>query len=240
MLWDELSTKLGRMKGVDYSNDTGSPSSETPLAIDATAFAERRFVFISITNAAGQLGLEISEVQTLVATSATPLGVGFMCRLLRAHVNHIAGTEWGASFANALDRKIDRITQLIDTPPARIYAGRCSFIGVTGKDGTPGDPNPDWLPCFSEMWVLEDDRRLATTVRCRVCGATFSLAVRREWVLQQYLGQLVTPAKGAALLGIPKATIYTWARRKRVHPHGGLYLLDDLMELSRRKRDDAA
>ena len=240
-LWDELSVKLAREKGFDYRGGADRQASETALPIDAAAFAERRFVWISVTNAAGQLGLEVSEVQTLVAVSATPLGIGFMCRLLRAHVNHIAGTEWGASFANAIDRKIDRLTQLIDSPPPRIYAGRCSFIGVIGPDGTPGDPDPDWLPCFAEMWVLEDDRPLTTTVRCPDCGATFSLATRREWVLQQYAGRLVTPTEGAALMGIPRATIYTWARRKRVLAQGdGLYLLDDLMELARAKRDDAA
>jgi len=240
-LWDELSTKLARQRGVDYRNASGSASSETPCAIDASAFAERQLVHISITNATGQLGLEISEVQTLVATSATPLGIGFMCRLLRAHVNHIAGTEWGATFAHALDQKIDLLTRLIDSPPARIYAGRCSFIGAIGPDGTPGDPDPEWLPCFAEMWVLEDDRRLATSVQCKVCGATFSLSIRKLWVQLQYRGCLVTVAEGSALLGVPRKTIYTWARRKRVLPQGdGLYLLDDLMELSRAKRDDAA
>jgi len=252
MLWDELSTKLARQKGVDYRGASGSPSSETPLAIDAAAFAERRFVWISVTNATGQLGLEVSEVQTLVAISVTPLRIGFMCRLLRAHVNHIAGTEWGASFANAIDRKIGRLTRLIDSPPVLVYAGRCSFIGVIGPDGTPGDPDPDWLPCFAEMWVPEDDRPHTTTVRCPDCGATFSLATRREWVLQQYAGKLVTPTEGAALMGIPKDTIKKWATRKRVLPRAAdgtystdtserrLYLLDDLMELSRPKRDDAA
>lgn len=240
-LWDELSIKLARQKGVDYRGANGSKSSATPLAIDAAAYAERQFVWITINNAAGQLGLEISEVQTLVATSATPLGIGFMCRLLRAHTNHIASTEWGASFANALDRKIDRLTQLIDTPPERAYAGRCSFIGGIGPDGTPGDPDPNWLPCFAEMWVEEEGQRGIAIVRCKVCGATFSLATRRKWVLQQYAGKLVTPTEGAALMGIPRKTIYTWARRKRVLPQGdGLYLLDDLMELARAKRDDAA
>jgi transposase-like protein len=95
------------------------------------------------------------------------------------------------------------------------------------------------------MWIPEDDRPLATTVRCPDCGATFSLAIRREWVLQQYLGQLVTPASGAALMGIPRNTINQWARRKRLHRKGGvegapLYLVDDLIELARPKREDAA
>ena len=240
-LWDELSVKLAGLRGVDYAAmGEGGSSSETPMAINEAAYNLRIAILASIRQAADSLALDISEVQTLVAYSTPEPSFGFLCRLLRQFVNHLANTEWGARFAVNLDTKIDEIVRKIDSPPARIYAGRCSFIGVIGPDGTPGDPDPEWLPCFAEMWVLEDDRRLAT-VRCPDCGATFSLKIRREWVLGQYAGKLVTPTEGAALMGIPRATIYTWARRKRVLPQGdGLYLLDDLMELARPKREDAA
>jgi len=252
-LWDELSVKLAGLRGVDYAAmGEGGSSSETPMAINEAAYNLRIAILASIRQAADSLALDISEVQTLVAYSTPEPSFGFLCRLLRQFVNHLANTEWGARFAVNLDTKIDEIVRKIDSPPARIYAGRCSFIGVIGPDGTPGDPDPDWLPCFTDMWVLEDDRRLATTVRCPCCGATFSLASRREWVLQQYAGYLVTPTEGAALMGIPKDTIKKWATRKRVLPRSAdgtystdaserrLYLLDDLMELARPKRDDAA
>ena len=232
-LWPEVTVRLTGEKAVDYSTLGTSPSRDVPMPFDLKASDLRDDVRVKV----------VGWVRVLLEEGGTYDGPDEVSRLaewLRAQVTEIARAGWAIDCLSEITDAVNQMTRLIDSPPARIYAGRCSFIGVIGPDGTPGDPDPEWLPCFAEMWVLEDDRRLAT-VRCPDCGATFSLKIRREWVLGQYAGKLVTPTEGAALMGIPRATIYTWARRKRVLPQGdGLYLLDDLMELARPKREDAA
>jgi len=244
-LWPEVEVRLTGEKAVNYATMGTSPSRDVPMPFDLKASDLRDDVRVKV----------VGWVRVLLEEGGTYDGPDEVSRLaewLRAQVTEIARAGWAIDCLSEITDAVNQMTRLIDNPPPRIYAGRCSFIGAIGPDGTPGDPDPEWLPCFSEMWVLEDDRRLATTVRCPVCGATFSLAIRREWVLQQYAGYLVTPTEGAALMGIPRNTINQWATRKRVLPRSAdgtystdaserrIYLLDDLMELARPKREDAA
>lgn len=169
---------------------------------------------------------------------------------LRAHIGEISRCDWAAEMLDEITAANGQMTRLIDSPPSKVYAGRCEGTGRINALGVPADPSPDANdyiePCGSDLHVREDDRHHLATVRCGVCGSTYSLAMRQEWVRLQYRGKLVTVADGAVLHGIKKDTIKSWIRRKKIRraftgDERNVYLVDDLLELDRgRKISDAA
>jgi hypothetical protein len=168
---------------------------------------------------------------------------------LRSHIPDIVRHEWAAEMLDEITDVNRQMTRLIDTPPAKIYVGRCEGTGRIGTDATPDTTKPgddDYLdPCGTDLYVREDDRHHLATVRCGVCGSVYSLAIRQEWVRQQYLGRLVTIAEGATLLGVPRKTVESWVYRKKIRPaftgdDRNVYLFDEMIELARTTRRDAA
>lgn len=177
------------------------------------------------------------------------LTVPDLARYMQARIHDIAGHEWAHQLLEEVTYLNGQMTRLIDTPPGRIYVGTCQGTGRLNADGTPdvSTPSEDYIePCGSDLHVREDDRHHLATVRCSVCGSTYSLATRQEWVRLQYRGKLVTVADGSVLLGIKKDTIKSWIRRKKIRraftgDERNVYLVDDLLELDRgRKISDAA
>lgn len=170
-----------------------------------------------------------------------------LARYLHARVRDLARYPWAGDLLADLTRLNDRMARLIDTPPARIYVGTCQGTGRLAADGTPDDAtsiDDGYVdPCGADMYIRDDDHQ-AGTVRCRVCGSTYSLATRAAWVRLQYVGRLVTVAEAATLLGIPRATIDTWVHRRRVlrrpNEARNVYLFDELIDLARATRPDAA
>lgn len=247
-LWDELVTRMIGERGIDYRTTGGSRGSEVPMPLHEKASDLRDQILASLIDAAIGLTEGDTRIARLLQHELRP---GTICRLLERRIDDIARADWAASFANALHRNRAAMIRMIDTPPGNVYAGPCNGIGRISADGTPDTSADvsadDYLePCGNDMGINEDDRHHTATVRCRTCGSTYSLAARQDWVRQQYLGRLVTVSDGAILLGIPKDTIKSWIRRKRIlsKPSADaqqVYLVDELVELDRgRKVGDAA
>lgn len=242
-LWRQIEVRMSKESGVDYRGRGGSRSSVPPSVVTDHITELRTTVRATITNAAATLVEQHPAIAPVMRLRDT---VPYLCIALHQYATHLAGSEDAPRLLHALTGNIDDLTRAIDTPPGRVYAGTCNGVGLIGPDGVPQPADPDNPPCDRELHIPEEGRHEKATVRCPDCGATYSLAIRKEWVLEQYIGKLVTPSQAAALMGIPRNTVNQWAKRKRIIRKGSaegspLYLVDDLLELARTTRkEDAA
>lgn len=174
------------------------------------------------------------------------LTVPDLARYMQARIHDIAAYGWAHELLSEVTYLNEQITRLIDTPPGRVFAGTCQGTGRIGPDGTPNSVDSDVEPCGSDLYIREDDRHHLSTVRCGVCGSVYSLATRDEWVRLKYLDELATVADASILLGIPRNTIKSWIRRKKIRraftgDDRHVYLVRDIAALdSNRKIGDAA
>lgn len=163
--------------------------------------------------------------------------VSAQCTWLGGILTAIAGQDWAGALVDdmlGLERKLAR---LVDRPPERWYAGKCS-----AQD--PSDP--DGSACTYELYASEE----SGTIRCRACGTEHDVADRRDFLLEEAKGYHVTATEAASALiawtdydGSEKKLvdlIWSWRDRGKLEVadvtslHGKdrhLYRLGDIQEL---------
>lgn len=244
-LWSQLEIRMTKERGVDYRGRGGSRSSEPPAVITDPVTELRNNVRASIYNAAAQLADEAPALAVVLALRDTTT---YRCIVLHQYANRLATSVNAPRLLHALTVLVDEMTRKIDTPPGRVYQGRCLGVGLADPDAIDHT-----TPCGRDLYVPEEGRHALATVNCGECGLTYSLKQLHDHAVSAYVGKLVTPPEASILLGINRNTVNQWAKRKRIHPRGEdgnaydadvddrkLYLVKELLELARERKESAA
>lgn len=110
-----------------------------------------------------------------------------MCMFLAGILTAIAGQPWSTALLADMLRLERALTRLVDRPPERWYAGKCSHQRQTG-DGTTA--------CPAELYAEAD----SGYITCRNCGHRHDVASRREFLLTEARHVLVTATEAAGAL----------------------------------------
>jgi hypothetical protein len=149
------------------------------------------------------------------AEPAIPSGATAQAAVWLAHHRHqLRAHEAAPELLRDITAAVAAVTRYIDRPVERRNLGACS--------ATPDDGERCGHPLWSE---LDDSGKTATYVYCGRCKARYEVArieADARAIAEEYaytLGDLVrvTAAIGAP---IPKATLYRWAKERRIESHG--------------------
>lgn len=201
----------------------GGHGGEVPLPYDPAASDAAASLRMVLAGVAGRLTAEDGRLPY------RSMGTGPMARWLSGQVPRVAIRQDAGEICHAIRRAVDRCVMVLDGPPERTFAGPCHGCGADLL-GVPGQP----------------------VVTCGRCGASAELAERRRAMraqLDDMLGGAAWCARMAGRLGpaVSENTVYSWARRSQLVPHGQLpsgrgggmapvYRLGDVIDLAARNR----
>jgi hypothetical protein len=222
---EQLTITMSRESGVDYATMGGSPSSETPLSVNAGALEAHinlRAVLVTWVRFC-----EEESIRHQARTDALPANtLPAISRWLLWRVDGLAFSDLGFDAYSEITRAVGRARMTIDRPAEKVYAGPCE--------------------CGRDLYAKPG----AKLTKCRGCEREYDVDEMREWMRSGVMGRLVTAREGATLLGrfaLPTAqkTIDSWHQRRQLLDHGSnadgrrLYLIDDLLNLAARHAKSA-
>lgn len=159
------------------------------------------------------------------------------CGYLQRLLPRIAGQPWADVMLRDLLRLEQALARLVDRPPDRWYAGKCS---------TPDPEDPGRVVCQAELYAETE----SGTVRCPACGTVHDVTGRRDFLLVEAREYQVTATEAAGALiawtdydGSPEKLvdlIRKWRDRQRLEVQDvtsllgkdrHLYRLGDVQEL---------
>lgn len=216
-LADELDTTLARQTALGDCNGKAR-SATRPLPYDPRA-SEAQWVLRNrlvgwVRELSGD-GTESSETDAQRRAAVFPDdNLASMARWLLARSRELAQHSAGGEAVDEITRAVDDVWRVIDRPPGTLYAGGC--------DGTGRVPAEDdgWRPCGYALHAYPS----AAWVRCPLCGATYDMAAREDWLLDAMEDAVGSPEELAACfrrVDIPVAysTICAYAQQKRIPVH---------------------
>lgn len=113
--------------------------------------------------------------------------LGAMVFYLARQHRYVFAQVWAPVILDELCRLERRLERLVNRPPEQWYAGKCSTT----------DPlDPDGPACEAELYATTD----VGTILCRSCGTRHDVAGRREFLLEEAKGYLVTATEAAGAL----------------------------------------
>lgn len=110
--------------------------------------------------------------------------IASMVHYLARQFRHILSQEWAP---DVLDEMLDlerRLVRMVDRPAARWYAGKCSATDESGNT------------CTAELYATAEKGSIV----CPACETGHDIATRREFLLTEAKGCLVTATEAAAAL----------------------------------------
>ncbi|NED96459.1 hypothetical protein G1H11_14205 [Phytoactinopolyspora alkaliphila] len=197
---------------------SGGRSSETPVPWDdRVARVQAAFV-----GAMWTWTMAIWDHVEPLPTGGLP-GIG---RWMHARINRLLDHPDVGEFANTLHRHTRRALKVIDRPAEGLFAGICSAR-------TPKGECPEWLYALPGKSI----------VTCRVCGAHYDVAWRREILRQHAENTLMTAAEIARAVTwldtqVRADRVRQWASRGRLIRRGSdeqgrpTYRLGDVLDLA--------
>jgi len=127
------------------------------------------------------------------------------CRYLLGHADWIRGKEWAPDMLDELDHLEQRLSNLVDRPADKWYAGPC--------DG-----------CERDLYAKAG----APSVTCEDCDRPYDVTARREWLLREAHDRYATAselARAVSWLGTEPLTaerVRKWAERGRITARGSV------------------
>lgn len=110
--------------------------------------------------------------------------IGSMVHYLARQFRWILGERWAPDM---LDEMLDlerRLARMVDRPASRWYAGKCSATDESGNT------------CTAELYASTEKGRIV----CPACETEHDIATRRDFLLTEAKGYLVTATEAAAAL----------------------------------------
>jgi hypothetical protein len=109
------------------------------------------------------------------------------CGYLQRLLPRIATHPWATDLLRDMLRLERALARLVDRPPDRWYAGKCS---------TPDPDDPNRLVCQAELYASTD----SGSVRCPACGTEHDVTGRRDFLLAEAREYAVTATEAAGAL----------------------------------------
>lgn len=208
----ELDITLSRQRRFtdEHSNSDGDA-----LPYNLAASRARTRLTDALSSVATRLSVTLHHAQP---ANLTGDNLAALSAYLLRQLNQLVTQPWAADALN-ITRVVDHCINVIDRPPARIYAGPCDT-------------------CGHDLYARSGKR----DVTCYDCGLVYDLAARREWLLSVVEDQLATAveiARALTTLELPVTAerIRQWKHRERIEARARdrlgrpLYRVGDIIEL---------
>lgn len=165
--WLVRELDAARTRQVRFDRQHGSRSSVTPLPWNPRASS-------MVTELGSVIGLWSETVHAGVVTEL-PVGTWKRALYLAGNMPKLRGHLQAGDAHRELTRVIRKARATVDRPPDQVTYGLC---GNTDPDETG---HPTRTPCDAYLYAGRHEKKI---IKCRKCGASFSVEQRREWMLE--------------------------------------------------------
>lgn len=179
---------------------------ESPIPFDPRASAALALLVNTLTSWADLIAWSWGAHRPLDTPSA-------LARWLAYYVTWMRSWDRGPEAVERIGAAVRHAFRVVDRPADRLYAGPCTAVLQPEGGGR--------VECGADLYALPRE----TVVRCELCGATYVLEDRRQWLLGKAedmllpAGELARAIDGLGVDVTPEL-IRKWAERGRLTAHG--------------------